>query len=89
MVNTFDKQCVLEWETEGGSLGVTRVAPAETRLEPQDTAEGCMAMATADMLRAASAPDGWPRVKFEHSAVAWSRRAKLLEAAEIKRSNSW
>jgi hypothetical protein len=39
-------------------------------------------MAAADMARAALEAEGWSRIKFEHSAVAWSRRAKLLEAAE-------
>lgn len=41
-------------------------------------------MAAADMARAALEAEGWPRIKFEHSAVAWSRRAEMLEAAERK-----
>ncbi len=39
-------------------------------------------MAAADMARAALEPAGWARIKFEHSAVAWSRRAAELEAAD-------
>jgi hypothetical protein len=36
-------------------------------------------MAAADMARAELQPAGWARARFEHSAVMWSRRAKLLE----------
>ena len=80
-----DEPGLRAWESEGGSLGLRSVPPVHqayrSQLAPQDTSEGCMAMAAADMARAAAEPEGWPRVKFEHSAVAWSRRAKLLEAA--------
>ena len=48
----------------------------------QDTAEGCKAMAAADMKRAAREPAGWARIRYEHSAVMWSRRAEWLLAAE-------
>ena len=75
-----------EWESEGGSLGLATILPgrpaSRARRAPQDTSDGCHAMAAADMARAALEAEGWPRIKFEHSAVAWSRRAKLLEAAE-------
>ena len=77
-----------EWETEGGSLASTShrpLGPAKRAARaPQDTSEGCLAMAAADMARAALEAEGWARIKFEHSAVAWSRRAKLLEAAETR-----
>jgi len=76
------------WEGEGGALGALPLMPGlpvrRARRAPQDTAEGCMAMAAADMARAALEAEGWPRIKFEHSAVAWSRRAEMLEAAERK-----
>ncbi|MCL6729778.1 hypothetical protein [Sphingomonas hankyongi] len=36
----------------------------------------------ADLARADETLDGWPRIRFKHSAVAWSRRPKLLGAAE-------
>jgi hypothetical protein len=75
-----------EWEDEGGSLataaGQTPSLSRRARRAPQDTAEGCHAMAAADMARAALEPAGWARIKFEHSAVAWSRRAEELEAAD-------
>jgi len=75
-----------EWESEGGSLELTKILPvrpaSRARRAPQDTSDGCHAMAAADMARAALEAEGWSRIKFEHSAVAWSRRAKLLEAAE-------
>lgn len=77
-----------EWESEGGSLALTTILPTaalrRARGAPQDTSDGCHAMAAADMARAAGEAPGWARIKFEHSAVAWSRRAKLLEAAEAK-----
>lgn len=77
-----------EWESEGGSLELTTILPARpasrARRAPQDTSDGCLAMAAADMARAALEAEGWPRIKYEHSAVAWSRRATLLEAAEAK-----
>ena len=77
-----------EWESEGGALGLTVVLPvrpaSRARRAPQDTSDGCHAMAAADMARAALEAEGWERIKFEHSAVAWSRRAKLLEAAETR-----
>ncbi|MCL6684566.1 hypothetical protein [Sphingomonas alba] len=51
---------------------------------PQDTPEGCDAMAAADMARAAAHMEGWGRTRFEHSAVMWSRRARLLEVADAE-----
>ena len=81
MTAIADKRGLAQWETEGGSLEMaTLVSLGPGRRAPQDTADGCMAMAAAGMARAAEATEGWPRIKFEHSAVAWSRRAKLLEA---------
>jgi hypothetical protein len=77
---------LLNWEDEGGShapFGKEALPPnGPNRRAPQDTADGCVAMAAADMARAALEPEGWPRIKWEHSAVAWSRRAKLLRVAE-------
>ena len=55
---------------------------ASEQLQPQDTAEGCKSMAAADMARAAREAAGWARVRYEHSAVMWSRRAEWLAAAE-------
>lgn len=74
------------WENEGGSRGVPRHDPVTPvrrhRHPPKDTPEGCDAMAAADMERAAGQKEGWATTRFEHSAVMWSRRAKLLQATE-------
>ena len=90
-MGTTDDLGLMNWEDEGGSLAHLgkEALPASraSRRAPQDTADGCVAMAAADMARAALAPEGWPRIKWEHSAVAWSRRAKLLEAAEKRAAN--
>ena len=84
-----DESGLAVWEGEGGSLGLMsrpqRPHARRARRAPQDTAEGCMAMARADMARAAEAQSGWPRIRFEHSAVAWSRRADLLDTARKER----
>jgi len=64
---------------------VTSVDRRPLNRPPEDTPEGCKAMAAADMARAAVEAEGWPRARFEHSAVMWSRRAKHLEAAEARR----
>ena len=50
--------------------------------QPRDTSEGCQAMAAADLARADREPPGWSRIRYEHSAVMWSRRAEWLLAAE-------
>jgi hypothetical protein len=36
-------------------------------------------MAADDMARGACQPEGWARIRFEHSAVMWTRRATLLK----------
>ena len=88
MTAAADAVRLAEWDGEGGALGLTSVLSAaavrRAKRAPQDTPEGCHAMASADMARAALEAEGWPRIKYEHSAVAWSRRAKLLEATEAK-----
>jgi hypothetical protein len=69
------------WENEGGSRGPRHdpVSPARRPgRPPQDTPEGCLAMAAADMARADKQAAGWRRTRFEHSAVMWSRRARRL-----------
>ena len=75
MVDRDNRRPLSVWENEGGSRGTLKpVLPG-----PQDTPDGCDAMAAADMARAARHPEGWARIRFEHSAVMWSRRAKLLQ----------
>jgi hypothetical protein len=71
-----------KWEEEGGALAASPHDPPaagrRTPRLPQDTPEGCLAMAAADMARASLQDAGWPRIRFEHSAQMWTRRAKLL-----------
>lgn len=86
MVGMNDCRPLWAWENEGGAREAPRhdpVSPARwPGRPPQDTPEGCKAMAAADMARAARQSAGWARTRFEHSAVMWSRRAKLLKDAE-------
>lgn len=83
MVNSPDgKPALWDWEDEGGALASPRHDPVLRRPRrqrpPQDTPEGCMSMAAADMERAGLEAAGWPTMRFEHSAVMWARRAKML-----------
>ena len=81
MVDADDRRPLWVWENEGGSRGTKSDPPTGWRLprpRPQDTPEGCDAMAVADMARAAREPPGWSRIRYEHSAVMWSRRAQWL-----------
>ena len=86
MVSPDDCRPLWVWENEGGSRGSPRHDPVRSPERrprpPQDTPEGCKAMAAADMARAAREAQGWARTRFEHSAVMWSRRASLLLAEE-------
>ena len=52
------------------------------RRKPEDTAEGCRALAADDRERAAKAGNKHVRLTFERSAEAWSARAILLERAK-------
>jgi hypothetical protein len=66
---------------------VVRVDPEDRsislpRRKPEDTAEGCRALAADDRERAATANNGHVRGTFERSAEAWSARARLLERAK-------
>lgn len=45
---------------------------------PQDTEQGCRALAAADLARADEL-QGFPRARMEHSAAAWTARADLLD----------
>ena len=91
MVGGDERRPLWVWENDGGS----KVAPAANPPKPpprhprrpQDTPEGCDAMAAADMARAAREAPGWARIRFEHSAVMWSRRANWLQGAETRRAS--
>ena len=82
MVDMDDRKPLWVWENEGGTSDMPkrdRKTPFRPRPRPEDTPDGCLAMAAADMVRAAGEPKGWARIRFEHSAVMWSRRAKWLQ----------
>ncbi|WP_028970502.1 hypothetical protein [Sphingomonas sp. URHD0057] len=46
--------------------------------KPEDTADGCRALAQADRARAAEAANGHMRGTLEPSAESWAARADLL-----------
>ena len=50
----------------------------------EDTAAGCRANATADLLRAHAPGGDFMRLRLEHSAAVWSERADLLTRLEKK-----
>jgi hypothetical protein len=52
--------------------------------QPQDTEQGCRALAAADLACAGASGEGWPRVRMERSAAAWTSRANLLHRLEAK-----
>ena len=52
------------------------------RKKPEDSAEGCRALALADFERATAMTVPHMRAILERSAEAWTRRAKLLERLE-------
>ncbi|HEX5182904.1 MAG TPA: hypothetical protein VFW19_07095 [Allosphingosinicella sp.] len=52
------------------------------RKQPQDTAQGCRALAAADLASAGALDEGWPRARMENSAAAWTTRADLLHRLE-------
>jgi len=66
------------------------VAPAAPRhvvrsgKRAEDTAAGCRANATADLLRAHAPGGDFMRLRLEHSAAVWSARADLLARLETK-----
>ena len=52
------------------------------RRKPEDTADGCRALAQADRDRAADMPNAHMRGTLERSAENWNNRAALLERLE-------
>jgi hypothetical protein len=55
---------------------------SSSRRKPEDSADGCRALAAADRERASGAANGHVRDRFERSAHAWIARAILLEHLE-------
>ena len=55
---------------------------SSNRRKPEDTADGCRALAQADRERASSVTNVQVRACFESSAAAWSARAGLLDRLE-------
>jgi hypothetical protein len=50
--------------------------------QPQDTAIWCRAQAAIDMAAAGASAVANGRLRFEHSAATWTKRADLLERLE-------
>src|SRR6185295_1217383 len=82
-------EAIASRENEGGVL----LAPAPpARLHhivrsgkrAEDTAAGCRANASADLLRAHAPGGDFMRLRLEHSAAVWSERADLLARLEKK-----
>jgi len=69
-----DAQCA--WDNEGGAV---HNAAATTRL-PQDTSEGCLAMAADDLARQEAADTPWARSRMKQSSAVWTSRARSLAA---------
>jgi hypothetical protein len=86
MVGMEESKPLWVWENDGGARRKPSPdQPPPTRRNPpppQDTPEGCNSTAAGDMARAAAQMGGWGKTRFEHSAVMWSRRARMLEAAK-------
>ena len=88
MVGIEESRPLWIWENDGGARrrpSPDQATPSRRKPPPpQDTPEGCDAMAAADMARAAGQEEGWARTRFEHSAVMWTRRARLIEATDAR-----
>jgi len=46
---------------------------------PEDTVAGCEALAASDLARAAATDTENGRLKLQHSAASWQKRADLLQ----------
>jgi len=57
----------------------TLSAPETRRKRPEDTPEGCRALAEDDLRRAESATAGHAGWRYRDSARAWMERANLLD----------
>ncbi|HSQ99503.1 MAG TPA: hypothetical protein VLM36_06260 [Sphingomicrobium sp.] len=55
---------------------------SSAKRRPEDSADGCRALAKSDCEKAAEVPSGHMRARFERSAAAWTTRAGLLERIE-------
>ena len=55
---------------------------SSSRRKPEDSVDGCRALAASDRERASTAANGHVRATFERSAEAWSARASLLDGLE-------
>ena len=68
----------------GDAAAALRTTLTRGRKRPEDTAEGCRALAAADLERAATLSGDRSRWRYEHSAAAWMARAGLLDGLETK-----
>jgi len=55
---------------------------SSSRRKPEDSVDGCRALAASDRERALATTNNHARATFERSAGAWSARAALLERLE-------
>jgi hypothetical protein len=56
---------------------------SSSRRKPEDSADGCRALAESDRERASATNNIHIRATFKRSAEAWSARASLLERLEV------
>lgn len=57
---------------------------SSARQKPEDSAEGCRAMATSNREQAATTPNEHMRATLQRSAEAWTERASLLDRLEAR-----
>ena len=87
---------IASWDNEGGVLVAPAVPVALRHIvrsgkRAEDTAAGCRANASADLLRAHAPGGDFMRLRLEHSAAVWSERADLLARLEknfLRRANA-
>lgn len=71
--------------TADAAVAPARDGAAEPRRKrPEDTPQGCRALAAADLDRAGAADAGHATDRFRHSAATWTARAEMLDRLEAK-----
>ena len=77
---------IASWDNDGAVPAVPVLLRHIVRSgkRAEDTAAGCRANASADLLRAHAPGGDFMRLRLEHSAAVWSERADLLTRLEKK-----
>ena len=57
---------------------------SSVRQKPEDSAEGCRAMAASNREQATATPNDHMRATLQRSAEAWTARASLLDRLEAR-----